>query len=58
MPKGGLTIQRSDEPPHVCYEGLVYVGHMTEADGEESNASTFYVPQLWYLEGWESMLCA
>ena len=55
MPKGGLTIQMSDEALHACYEGLVYVDHMTEEDGEE--VERVDVPQLWYLEGWESMLC-
>jgi hypothetical protein len=30
------------------------VGYMTEEDGEE--VERVDVPQLWYLEGWESML--
>jgi len=34
VPKGGLTIQRSDEPPHVCYEGVVFIGHVIEEAGE------------------------
>ena len=32
------------------------VGYMIEEDGEE--VERVDVPQLWYLEGWESMLCA
>jgi hypothetical protein len=23
------------ESPHGCYEGVVYIGHLVEADGEE-----------------------
>ena len=24
-----------DERPHGCYEGVVYIGHLVEQDGEE-----------------------
>ena len=46
---------RCHSETHVCYEGPVYVGYMTEEDGEEVECVD--VSQLWYLEGWESMLC-
>jgi hypothetical protein len=25
----------TDETPHACYEGVVYIGHLVEEDGEE-----------------------
>jgi hypothetical protein len=25
----------TDETPHGCYEGVVYLGHLVEQDGEE-----------------------
>lgn len=24
-----------EEPPHACFEGVVYIGHLVEQDGEE-----------------------
>jgi hypothetical protein len=44
----------SDGPSQACYEGMVYVGHTTEEDGEE--VERVKVPRLWCLKGWESML--
>ena len=38
-PFTAFTPQLPDEPPHGCYEGVVYIGHMVEGeDGEEVEA--------------------
>jgi Ca2+-binding RTX toxin-like protein len=47
VPKGVLTIQMSDEPPHVCYEGLVYVGYMIRGTAKRSSASTCHSCGIW-----------
>jgi hypothetical protein len=35
-------VSTTEARPHACYEGLVFVGHLVEEDGEEVEAFTAY----------------
>ena len=33
--KSAPEVSNPEDGPHACYDGLVYVGHLVEVDGEE-----------------------